>query len=190
MTGKNGLKKTHLGKAEKWLVDEARKVGLDIEGFEHEITNEFVNHVRKNHGNEKTEAARGTVAIKEADFGKIAEIVMEPDFVIVGARRKNEDFMIYVKGMENGTVLYFEEVLRGRTNRSLRGKTMYKLKGNVSRESIINIVTNKGKTDISKAKIAVGTGGQSRGGAVKPSDPTVATSVIPDNLIDPQIAQM
>jgi len=27
-----------MSKVEKWLVDEARKVGLDIEGFEHEIT--------------------------------------------------------------------------------------------------------------------------------------------------------
>jgi len=64
MAGKNGLEKISLGKVGKWLASEARKVGLDIEGFEHEITNEFVRHVMKNHGNEKIESARGQIAIR------------------------------------------------------------------------------------------------------------------------------
>jgi hypothetical protein len=62
------LQKIPMGKVEKWLVDEAKEVGLDINGFEHEITNEFVTHVMNNHGNEKTEKNRGQIAIKQDDF--------------------------------------------------------------------------------------------------------------------------
>jgi len=147
------FEKLLIGKVEKWLVDEAKKVGLDIDGFQHEITNEFAIHVLNRHGNEKGEASKGLIAIKEADFGNIPEIVKNPDYAIIGARRKNEDFVIYAKKMSDGTTLYFEEVLRGRSNRTLRGKTMYKRKDDLDKEMFLNIVTNRDKTDVSNAQV-------------------------------------
>jgi len=39
--------KVTVGKAERWLVDEAKKVGLNIDGFKHEITSDFINHVKE-----------------------------------------------------------------------------------------------------------------------------------------------
>ena len=65
------IEKASIGKAEKWLVDAAKNVGLDIDGFDHEITNEFINHVMKRHSNETTEKGSGQVVVKKDDFDKI-----------------------------------------------------------------------------------------------------------------------
>jgi hypothetical protein len=181
------LQKIPMGKVEKWLVDEAKEVGLDIDGFKHEITNEFVTHVMNNHGDEKKEKSRGQIAIKQDDFNKIPDILRKPDITIVGAKRKNENIIIHAKKMEDGTTVYLEEVLTGRTNRTLRGKTMYKRKGDVDEESLKSVVTMNEKTDLSGAKIVIGGGGHSPSGAVKLSDPTVAASAHPaDNPNIPQ----
>jgi hypothetical protein len=96
------LQKIPMGKVEKWLVDEAKKVGLDIDGFEHEITNHFVNHVMKEHGDEKAEATQGQIAIKKEDFEKIPDIVKSPDYVMVGGKYtkgefKGNNFLAYAK---------------------------------------------------------------------------------------------
>jgi hypothetical protein len=165
---------------------------LDIAGFEHEITDEFVAHTLKNHGNEKIEKTRGQVALKESDFGNIPDIVKKPDIAIVGAKRNNKDMVVYAKKMRDGTTLYFEEVLGGRKNKTLRSKTMFKRKDGLDREKLINVVTNKEKTDISKAKIVLGSGSQP-GVERKPErahHPAVATSAFPqDNSNIPQFAE-
>jgi len=160
----NRIEKISMGRVEKWLVDEARTVGLDIEGFEHEITNEFVNHVMNRHGNAKSEAAYGQVAIKQDDFGKIPELVREPDFLLIGAKRNGKDILVYAKKMLDGTTLYLEEILRGKKNQTLRGKTMYKRKGDINEINLEVAVRQNGKTDLSKAKII------SRGGGHSPSE--------------------
>ena len=163
-SGSNKLRKVPLGKVENWLVDEARKVGLDIEGFEHEITNEFVSHVMNRHGNAKSEAAHGQVAIKQDDFNKIPELVREPDFMAVGAKRNGKDILVYARKMPDGTTLCIEEILRGKNNRKLRGKTMYKRKGNINETNLEITIKQNGKTDLSNVKIV------GRGGGHSPSE--------------------
>ena len=154
--------KSTIGKVEKWLADEARKVGLDIDGFKHEITSDFVSHVRKHHAHEKFESRKGQIAVEEADFGRIPELIRNPDYAIVGARRNNKNFLIYAKKMATGTMLYFEEVLEGRKNRALRGKTLFKIKGDIDEKKLASIVTLNGKTDLTRAKkIASEMGGHS-----------------------------
>jgi hypothetical protein len=177
------LIKIPVGKVEKWLVDEAKEVGLDIDGFEHEITNEFVNHVMNNHGDKKIETAIGQIAVKEDDFKKIPEIVKKPDMAIVGAKREDKTMVIYAKEMLDRTTLYFEEVLDGRRNKTLRGKTMFKRKDGIDREKVINIVTNKEKTDISGAKIVLGYGSQPvlERKPERAHHPAAATSAIPQD---------
>jgi hypothetical protein len=159
---------------------------LDIDGFEHEITDEFVAHAIKNHGNEKIEKIRGQIALKESDFGNIPEIVKKPDIAIVGAKRKNENMVIYAKEMQDGTTLYFEEILSGK--KTLRGKTMYKRMGGIDKEKLLNIITNREKTDVLNAKVIVGAGGYSGVGVSVNTDPTVATSAQADNSNIPQSA--
>jgi hypothetical protein len=151
------FQKIPIGKVEKWLVNEAKEVGLDIDGFEHEITNEFVTHVMNRHGNEKVETAIGQVAVKEDDFKKIPDIVKSPDYVMVGGKytegkSKDKDFLAYAKKLDDGTTLFFEVVLDGKKNRALRGKTMYKRKEGVDEQKFLNIVSNADSVDISNAK--------------------------------------
>jgi len=155
---------------------------LNIDGFEHEITSEFVAHTIKKHGNEKIEMSRGQIAVKESDFDKIPEIVKNPNIAIIGAKRNSKDMVIYAKEIQDGTTLYFEEVLSGNKNKTLRGKTMYKRQGGIEKEKLINIITNREKTNVSKAKIIVGAGGYSGVEASINADPTVATSAQADNI--------
>jgi hypothetical protein len=36
------FEKESIGKAAKWLVNNAKEIGIDIKGFEHEVTNYFI----------------------------------------------------------------------------------------------------------------------------------------------------
>jgi len=170
------IEKASFGKVEKWLVDEARKVGLDIDGFDHEITNEFVSHVMRRHSNERTEKRSGQVAVKEGDFDKIPAILKNPDYTIVGSKRNNKNILTYAKKMEDGTMLYFEEVLDGKRNKALRGVTMFKRKRDINEGNLIAIVTMNGKTNLLGARIVIGRGGHPPIGADRNVDTTVATS--------------
>jgi len=154
----NHLKKWNIGKASQWLVNHAKEDGIDIDGFEHEITDYFKNHVLKEHGNSKKEKSKGQIAVNEDDFDKISNIVETPDYVMIGAKRDGKDVLYYVKKISDGTILYVEDVLN--SNKSLRGKTMFKRIKDINKRKISNIVSMNKATDISKAKIVspVGTG--------------------------------
>jgi hypothetical protein len=152
------FKKTIIGKSEQWLVGAAKVIGLDIDGFCHEITSDFVNHVIKEHGDGNSEKSRGNVPINIADFDKIPNIINTPDIFIVGAKRKGKDRIIYAKNDIAVSTLYFEEILFGKRNKSLRSKTMWKLTGAVTVKRITAILTNNALYDLSGAKIMTGGG--------------------------------
>jgi hypothetical protein len=73
------------------MVENAKEVGVDIEGYQHEISNY---QVIKNHGNETVERNRGNVPITGEDFERIPGIIEHPDGVIFGAKRNNEDVTV------------------------------------------------------------------------------------------------
>jgi hypothetical protein len=147
------LEKIKLGAVSPWIVENARDVGLNIDGYGHEISNYFIRHVIKSHGNTQKEASRGNLPIQDDDFQKIPAIIEKPDHIILGAKRNNEDRIIYVKILEDGTMLYFEEVLTGKSNKSLRGNTLYKTKKILDIKGVIANIGMNGKTDLSKIKI-------------------------------------
>jgi len=136
----NHPKKWNIGKTSQWLVEHAKEAGIDIDGFEHEITDYFKNHVLKEHGNSNKEKAKGQIAINENDFDKISDVVECPDYVMIGAKRDGKDVL--------------------NSNKSLRGKTMFKRIKDINIRKVLNIVSMNKATDISKAKIVspVGTG--------------------------------
>jgi hypothetical protein len=39
------LEKVKIGKAAPWIVQNAKDAGIDIDGYEHEISNYFIRHV-------------------------------------------------------------------------------------------------------------------------------------------------
>jgi hypothetical protein len=154
------MQKTRLGVADEWLVERAKDIGLNLEGYEHEVTDVFVNHTLKRHGNPAIERGRGQIAITEADFGKIPEVIKVPNLTLIGGKRGARKIIAYAKKMSDNTTLYFEEVIEGSKNRALRSISFFKRIGDVDVKLFENIITGNGKTDISGAKIIAEPGGQ------------------------------
>jgi hypothetical protein len=151
------LIKIVIGKVDNWLIKKADEQGVDIHGYVHEISNYFIRHVIRNHGNAKREIARGNLPVMDDDFQHIPAIIEHPDYIIIGAKRNNAERIIYVKNNEkeeNGATLYFEEILKGSSNQSLRGNTMYKTKKTLNQEQVLANIKINGKTDLSGIKIA------------------------------------
>jgi len=146
----NSFEQTLIGKPEQWLIETGAIIQIDFSKLVHEITNEFINHSIKRHGDPKI---HGGATITTEDFDRIADIVKTPDFAIIGAMRKKTLMNAYAK-IDNGiTFLYFEEVLISRRNKALRGKTFYKVTRQLSLDEVLEKVSRTGKTDISKAVI-------------------------------------
>ncbi len=100
-----------LGQAADWLVNAAKAQGLDIAGAEHVVDTSAVRHIQKNHGKAAVETARGQVAVTPQDLARIPELVGDPDRVIFGtANRLGRPQIGYVKTLEDGSMLYLEEV--------------------------------------------------------------------------------
>ena len=76
--------------------------------------------------------------------------------IIIGADRKGTLINVYAKTDVGITYLYFEEVLKSRKNRVLRGKMFYKVNKSLTFDELVKIVTLNKKTDISRAKKAAG----------------------------------
>lgn len=150
---KKDFERKSQGKVSEWFVDVAKKSGFDFSDYEHETTNHFENHVLNEHGKGK-EKDPANIPVEPSDFEKINEIINEPDFIAFGVKREGEDRVIYAKSFDNGSTLYFEEILDGKKNKKLRGKTMFKRKDNVTGEKLKKILSSNSKNDISGIKIA------------------------------------
>jgi len=159
------FEKAVVGKPEQWLVEAAKTAGLDISGLAHEITNNFVNHSITRHGNAETEKAQGQISVTLADFERISDIVKNPDFAIINIKRNRGVLIAYSKKFEEGTVIYYEEILNSKRNKALRSKTIYKKMGTVRSDTFLKIVSNNAHTDVSQIKMVVGAGGNPGGEA-------------------------
>jgi hypothetical protein len=140
--------KTTIGEPEKWLIETAAGAGLDYSKLSHETTNELISHSIKRHGERNI---HGAATITIPDFGRIPEIVKNPDYAVIGAIRKETLINAYAKIDEGITYLYFEDVLKSRKNKALRGRTFYKVNRPLLFDEFLNNVSRNKKTDISKA---------------------------------------
>jgi len=154
-----------IGKPERWLVEAAQAAGLDICELAHEVTNYFVSHSIKRHGNAETERNQGQISVSIADFDLIPDIVKYPDCAIINIRRNRDILIAYSKRIGKDTVIYYEEVLNSKRNKALRSKTIYKKLGTVKKDTFLKIVSNNAHTDISQIKVVVGAGGNPGGEA-------------------------
>ena len=157
--------KAVIGKPQEWLIEEAASIGLDYSGLFHETTNEFVKHCIKQHGNDKTERSRGQLPVTITNIDEIPDIIKNPDCTIIGIKKYGQIYNVYLKNVKHGAVIYYEEVLNSKKNKSLRSKTMYIKMETVSEETFLNIVSNNANTDMSGSKIVVGAGGNPGGEA-------------------------
>ncbi|WP_320194955.1 hypothetical protein RMR10_011875 [Agrobacterium rosae] len=95
------------------LVEE--QVGVDIHGYRHVIDSSAIRHILKNHGDAKSETARGMVAITESDVLDVPNLISTADKVVTGAKgKRGEDLIGYLKKLDDGTTLYIEEARRGK----------------------------------------------------------------------------
>ena len=144
------MHKKLIGNPEQWLVAAAASVGLDYSELAHEITDEFIDHSMKRHGDR---SLHGAATITASDFDFIPDIVKKPDYAVIGAIRKETLVNAYAKTCNGMTYLYFEDVMKSRKNKSLRGKTLYKVTRPLSFDEFQKNVSRNNKTDISKAAI-------------------------------------
>jgi hypothetical protein len=142
--------KNELSKPEKWLVEAAVSIGIDFSELIHETTSDLFTHSLKHHGNL---SQHGAATISDTDFDYIPHIIKNPDYAIIGAVRKDTLLNAYAKIEKNITYLYFEEVLISRRNKSLRGKTLYKVTRQLSFDEFCRNVSRNEKTDISNARV-------------------------------------
>jgi|GEM_PF-1224841 len=107
--------KAVLGKVADWLVQEAAKHGLNLQGYVHTLDGSAVRHVLNRHGNPEVEKSRGQIALSDADIQSIPQVVQQPDAVVLGTQTKGHKEQIgFIKRLPDGTVLYLEEVRSGK----------------------------------------------------------------------------
>lgn len=135
-----------IGKVPQWLSDEAMKHGLNIQGYEHAIDVSAIKHIKNIHGDEKKERSRGQVAITDNDIQMVPLIVGNPDYIVFGAKnRQNNEAIVYVKKMNDGSVIFVEEM---RTKRkTLSANTMWKMKSDVTSQSLLSIIKQHLRSD-------------------------------------------
>lgn len=86
--------------------------GLDLNGYQHEITSHEVKHALKQHGGD-SERLRGQIPITREDFSLLPEITRPENIVGVEKGKRKQDIILYEKRV-NGHILAVEEVLVGR----------------------------------------------------------------------------
>ncbi|MDR1311542.1 MAG: hypothetical protein LBK01_06695, partial [Burkholderiaceae bacterium] len=98
----------------------------DMAGYSHSISNPSIGHIKKAHGDEKTEVPRGQLPITEKDIARIPEIVTSYDDIRTDLRspRTGEQYIAYSKGFDDGVIVYIEGVTHKRRN--MRGVSMWK----------------------------------------------------------------
>lgn len=129
-----------------WLIKAARKIGLELDGFSHTLDGSAVRHILKSHGNAGREAARGNILITETDIENIPTVLGDPDFLVLGSKsRQGKDQIAYLKKMDDGSTLYFEEVRTGR--KRLAALTMRKYPATTSSDSILSALRLDARSD-------------------------------------------
>ncbi len=123
-SGKRFITFGTVGPAEAQRLREA--TGLEVEGFRRFLDDQAIRHILSGHGDARTETPRGSIAVTEADFLLIPEVISQPDHVAYGGRTsQGKDAILYEKQVDG--FLYCVEEVRD-SNRLLAVKTMYKRK--------------------------------------------------------------
>lgn len=123
----NERTKINVGEVSAKLQQDAKAHGVDLTGYTHDLDVSGTRHAYKNHGNEKTEASRGQIAITDEDFEKIPDIVDDYDDIEFEEEdKKGTPLIKYRKNFDDNSTYYVEEI-RTKHNK-LTIKTMYKTK--------------------------------------------------------------
>jgi predicted GNAT family acetyltransferase len=123
----NKLVKQKINTVSPELANDLQKAGIDVdENYVHTIDNFSIAHALKQHGNGKSEALKGQIALSDSDFEMIPDIVENYDGIEFAKNKRGQDIIKYFKTFEDGITYYVEEVRVGRKELSML--TMYKKK--------------------------------------------------------------
>ena len=123
----NERQKLIIGKVSKKLEEVARNNGFDIANYEHDLDVSGTRHAFKEHGQQKTEEPRGQIAINDADFEKIPDVIYNYDEVtFTGKNKIGRETITYKKAFPDGTIMYVEEIRDKK--KTLTINTLYKYK--------------------------------------------------------------
>lgn len=100
------------------------------------INNYDVKHIIKKHGNKKTEASHGQIAVTKDDIANYPDIVGNADYQIV-TKSKNGVYKVISGKQVNGHYVVVEEISNKKNNLTL--KTMWKKKGELKSDTLRSI---------------------------------------------------
>lgn len=100
-----------LGQVDSRLIEDGAKQSAYLGTFSHSADQSALNHIRKNHGDETTEEARGQLPVTDSDIAKISDIIKNYDSVRFDLLSSyGKPAIAYVKQFNDGVLLYMEEV--------------------------------------------------------------------------------
>ena len=151
----NENKVVEIATVSDWETSQAKeKAGIDISGYAHTVDMFAVRHAFKKHGDEKSEASRGQIAIADEDIASIESVVTNPDSLIFGIKNKRgQDQVFSVKRMADGTLLVVEEVRTGK--KSLALESIRKIPGAKNANQLLDSVLLNARGDTKNEPIIV-----------------------------------
>lgn len=107
-----------------------------LNGYSHSLSRDAANHIHRQHGNPKTEAARGQIAITRQLYERIPDIVTDYDAMrsdFVSEDGFNTPRIAYVKRFDDGVVIYIEQLNRKKKDLQAVSMRMYPPTTNAAR---------------------------------------------------------
>lgn len=84
-----------------------------LKDYSHSVSLSALRHIKRQHGNAKSEGLRGQIAITEADMARIPEIISQYDGIrsdFTSDDGKNAQRVAYVKRFNDGVIVYVEQI--------------------------------------------------------------------------------
>ena len=150
------LKKYTYKEVEPYLIELAKKIGMDLKGVTRVITDGFINKEIDHHGDPVYEKNRGNVSITGEDLKEIPEITESPDMILAGIKRgkDNPNHIAYGKTDNGITSIFLDRHFP--TKKELRSNSFYKpnFKQPVTKTKFINSLKRNSKSDVSSSIFA------------------------------------
>ena len=106
----NRLIKKIISPVSQRIVNYLSEKGINVDvDYNYVVDNYSIIHVMNNHGNAAKEETRGQIPITDQDIKMIDKVITDFDNITV-----DDGKIVYAKKLPDGTVLYIEEVRRGR----------------------------------------------------------------------------
>lgn len=102
-------------------------------------------HIINRHGNESVEKQRGQLPMTSTEIQQIPTILNSPDYIVLGGKtRRGLQTIIYVKRLDNGTVMTVEEVRTGRKQLAITTAMKYATGVNANPKTNPNLYVQNG----------------------------------------------